>query len=133
MLIAEDLSPAVEGAVAAAGLPGAVVGVIIAATTLMPEGVSALRAAWANRPQTSLNLALGSGLASVGLTIPTVALVALWLDLPLALGLDTEHVVLLALTLFIATLTLATGRTTILQGGVHLVILCAFLVVAAAP
>lgn len=133
VFIAEDLSPAVEGAVAAAGLPGAVVGVIIAATTLMPEGVSALRAAWANRPQASLNLALGSGLASVGLTIPTVALVALWLDLPLALGLDTEHVVLLALTLFIATLTLATGRTTILQGGVHLVILCAFLVVAAAP
>lgn len=133
VLLADDLSPAVERAVAAAGLPGAMVGVIIAATTLMPEGVSSLRAAWANQPQTSLNLALGSALASLGLTIPAVALVALWLGLPLALGLDTEHVVLLALTLFIATVTLATGRTTILQGGVHLVILCVFLLVAAVP
>jgi Ca2+:H+ antiporter len=133
VLLAETLSPAVREAVVAAGLPGAFMGVVIAAVTLMPEGASALRAAWANRPQTSLNLALGSALASVGLTIPAVAAVALWLDLPLALGLATEHVVLLALTLFVATLTLATGRTTVLQGGVHLVILGAFLLVAAVP
>ena len=68
------------------------VGVVIAAVTLLPEGVSAVRAAWANRPQTSLNLALGSALSSIGLTIPVVAAVSLVYDLPLALGLDPEHV-----------------------------------------
>jgi Ca2+:H+ antiporter len=133
VLLAETLSPAVAGAVREAGMPGSVVGVVIAAVTLLPEGASALRAAWINRPQTSLNLALGSALASTGLTIPTVAFVSLWFDLPLALGLDAEHIILLALTLFAATLTLATGRTTVLQGGVHLVILGAFLTIAMVP
>ena len=133
VLIADSLSPAVEAAIRGAGLPGAVVGVVIAAVTLLPEGVSAARAAWHNRPQTSLNLALGSALSSIGLTIPVVAAVSLAFDLPLALGLDAEHATLLALTLFISTLTLATGRTTVLQGGVHLVILGAFLTFAAVP
>ena len=133
VLIAEDLSPAVEGVIRDAGLPGAVVGVVIAAVVLLPEGVTALRAAWTNRPQTAINLALGSALASIGLTIPTVAVVSLWLDLPLALGLEKEHVALLVLSLFIATLTLARGRTTVLQGGVHLVIFGAFLTIAVMP
>lgn len=133
ILLAETLSPALEAAIRGVGLPGAVVGVAIAAVTLLPEGVSALRAAWANQLQTSLNLALGSALASIGLTIPTVALVSLMFELPLALGLEAEHVTLLVLTLFVATLTLATGRTTVLQGGVHLVILGAFLTIAAVP
>ncbi len=133
VLLAEALSPAVEAAIRGAGLPGAVVGVVIAAVTLLPEGASAVRAAWANRLQTSLNLALGSALSSIGLTIPVVAMVSLVYDLPLALGLDSEHVILLALTLFVSTLTLATGRTTVLQGGVHLVILGAFLTFAAIP
>jgi Ca2+:H+ antiporter len=133
VLLAETLSPAVEAAVRGAGLPAAFVGVVIAGVTLMPEGFAAVRAAVGNRVQTSLNLALGSALASVGLTIPVVAAVSLAHGAPLALGLDAEHVVLLALTLFAGTLTLATGRTTILQGGVHLVILGAFLTVSAVP
>lgn len=133
VLIADSLSPAVEAAIRGAGLPGAVVGIVIAAVTLLPEGMSALRAAWGNRLQTSLNLALGSALSSIGLTIPVVAAVSLAFDLPLALGLDPEHATLLALTMFVSTLTLATGRTTVLQGGVHLVILGAFLTFAAVP
>lgn len=133
ILLADTLSPPLEAAVREAGLPAAVVGLVIAGVTLLPEGVSALRAAWANRPQTSLNLALGSALSSIGLTIPLVAAVSLWLGLPLALGLDDEHLVLLALTLFVSTLTLATGRTTVLQGGVHLVIAGAFLTITLMP
>jgi Ca2+:H+ antiporter len=131
--LAESLSPVVEGAVVQAGLPVALVGVAIAVVVLMPEGTAALRAARANRLQTSLNLALGSALASICLTIPSVALLSLALGQPLALGLDAEHIVLLILTLFMATLSLATGRTTILQGGIHLVIFGAFLTISAMP
>ena len=100
---------------------------------LLPDGLSTFRAARANRLQTSLNLALGSAMASIGLTIPAVAAVSLILGTPLVLGLEAEHVVLLVLSLFAATLSLATGRTTILQGGVHLVIFGAFLTIAAVP
>lgn len=133
VLLAKTLSPAVESAVLGAGLPMTFVGVIIAAVVLLPEGLSALAAARANRVQTALNLSLGSALASIGLTIPTVAAVSLIIDKPLHLGLAAEHVVLLVLTLFTSTLTLGTGRTTTLQGGVHLVIFGAFLVIAAVP
>jgi Ca2+:H+ antiporter len=133
ILLAEALAPAVEGAVARAGLPAALVGVAIAAVVLMPEGLAALRAARANRIQTSLNLALGSALASICLTIPTIALISIALGQPLILGLEAKHMVLLVLSLFMATLTLAMGRTTILQGGIHLVIFGAFLTIAAVP
>lgn len=133
VLLAKTLSPVIERAVDSAGLPPAFVGVVIASVVLLPEGLSALRAARANRLQTSLNLSLGSALATIGLTIPVVAVVSLTLNIPLALGLRPEHIVLLVLTLFMSTLTLATGRTTVLQGGVHLVIFGAFMVIAAVP
>lgn len=133
VLLAEVLSHEVEGAIEHAGLPDALVGVAIALVVLMPEGLASLRAARANRLQTSLNLALGSALASLCLTIPTVAILSLALGRTLILGLEAEHVVLLVLSLFMATLSLASGRTTILQGGIHLVIFCAFLTISAIP
>jgi Ca2+:H+ antiporter len=133
ILLAKTLSPAVDRAIAAAGLPDACVGIVIAAVVLLPEGMAAFRAAQVNRLQTSLNLALGSALASIGLTIPAVTVVALALGIPLALGLQAQHIVLLVLSLFASTLTLAAGRTTVLQGGVHVVIFAAFLVIAAVP
>ncbi len=133
VLLAEMLAHPVELAVAQAGLPHAIVGVAIALVVLMPEGTAALRAARANRVQTSLNLALGSALASICLTIPTVAVFSLVLGQKLILGLDAEHIVLLVLSLFVGTLTLATGRTTVLHGGIHLVIFVAFVVLAAVP
>ena len=133
VLLAETLAPTVEHAVARAGLPAALVGVVIAMTVLLPEATAALRAARANRLQTSLNLALGSALASICLTIPAVALLSIVLGQPLILGLEAEHIVLLLLSLFVATLSLAMGRTTILQGGLHLVIFGAFLTIAAIP
>lgn len=133
MLLAKNLSPVIEARVLAAGLPKAVVGIIIAAVVLAPEGFSALRAAQANRVQTSLNLAIGSALASIGLTIPAVALVALALGLDLELGLAPGGLVLLGLTLLVATLTLGQGRTTIVQGVIHLVIFATYLFTTIVP
>jgi Ca2+:H+ antiporter len=133
VLLAKTLSPALQAGVAAAGLPAAVVGVSIAALVLMPEGLAAVRAARADRLQTSLNLALGSALATIGLTIPAVAAASVLLGLDLVLGLEARDTVLLVLTLFVATLTLGTGRTTVLQGAVHLVVFAVFLFLAASP
>jgi Ca2+:H+ antiporter len=109
------------------------VGIVIATLVLLPEGLAAVRAAQANRLQTSLNLALGSALASIGLTIPTVAAVSIVLQKPLELGLSSKDQVLLALTLIVGVVTLGTGRTTVLQGIVHLVIFAAFLFFALVP
>jgi Ca2+:H+ antiporter len=131
--LAKSLTPALEAGVAWLGVPKAVVGIVIAALVLLPEGLAALRAARANRLQTSLNLALGSALASIGLTIPAVAVVSIVLAQPLELGLGTKDQVLLALTLLVGVITLGTGRTTVLQGIVHLVIFAVFLFFAVVP
>jgi Ca2+:H+ antiporter len=131
--LAKSLTPALEAGIAALGAPKAVVGIVIAALVLLPEGLAALRAARANRLQTSLNLALGSALASIGLTIPAVAIVSIVLGQPLELGLGTKDQVLLALTTLVGVITLGTGRTTVLQGIVHLVIFAAFLFFAVVP
>ena len=131
--LAKALSPALERGLAAAGAPKAVVGIAIAALVLMPECVTAIRAARADRLQTSLNLALGSALASIGLTIPAVAAVSIIFGQELVLGLEAKEEVLLALTLITGVVTLGTGRTTVLQGAVHLTILAAFLFLAVVP
>jgi Ca2+:H+ antiporter len=133
VLLAKTLSPTIEAAVIGAGLPLTVVGVVIAALVLAPESLAAYKSARRNRLQTSLNLALGSALATIGLTIPSVAIVSLVLDLPLALGIDAKSMTLLALSLFVATLSLGTGRTTVLQGVVHLVIFAAYLFTTVVP
>jgi Ca2+:H+ antiporter len=131
--LAKILTPTVEFGIDYLGVPKAVVGIVIAALVLLPEGVAALNAAQANRLQTSLNLALGSALATIGLTIPAVAAVSLAIGQPLELGLDGKNEVLLALTLLLGVITLGTGRTTILQGIVHLVVFAAFLLFAVVP
>jgi Ca2+:H+ antiporter len=110
-----------------------VVGVAIATIVLLPESIAALRAARRNRLQTSLNLALGSILASIGLTTSAVAALALVLDAPLTLGLDPGATVLLVLSFAVAILTLAGGKTTVLQGAVHLVIFAAWLFLVFVP
>jgi Ca2+:H+ antiporter len=133
VLLAKSLAPAIEVAVAGAGAPKTVVGIIIAMVVLLPESLAALRAARANRLQTSLNLALGSALASIGLTIPAVAIVSLATGWTLTLGIDVKSTVLLLLSLLVTTLTLGTGRTTVLQGAVHLVIFAAYLFTTVVP
>jgi Ca2+:H+ antiporter len=131
--LAKMLTPTVEFGIAYLGVPKAVVGIIIATLVLLPEGLAALGAARNNRLQTSLNLALGSALATIGLTIPAVAAVSIALRQPLELGLDAKDQVLLALTLLLGVITLGTGRTTVLQGIVHLVIFIVFLFFAVVP
>jgi Ca2+:H+ antiporter len=131
--LAKVLSPAIERAVAAAGAPRSVVGIAIAVVVLMPETGAAIRAARANRLQTSMNLAIGSALASIGLTIPVVALASVALATPLVLGLEAKDLVMLALTFVVSAVTLATGRTHLMQGAVHVVMFAAFLFLALVP
>ncbi|ULJ76054.1 calcium:proton antiporter [Rhizobium gallicum] len=131
--LAKSLTPSVEAGISWLGMPKAVVGIVIAGVVLLPECLAALGAAQANRLQTSLNLALGSALATIGLTIPVVALVSILLGQPVALGLDEKDQTLLVLTLIISVITLGTGRTTVLQGIVHLVVFAVFLFFAVAP
>jgi len=131
--LAKVLSPAIENAVAAAGAPKATIGIAIALLVLLPETLAAVRAAYADRLQTSINLAMGSALASIGLTIPAVALASVLLDKQLILGLDAKELVLMTLTFLVAAFTLATGRTNIMLGAVHVVIFAAFLFLALVP
>lgn len=133
VLLAKQLSPTLEAAVVGAGMPLAVVGVMIAALVLAPESLAAVKAARRNRLQTSLNLALGSALATIGLTIPTVAVVSLTMGWNLSLGIDAKAITLLGLSLIVSTLSLGTGRTTVLQGIVHLVIFFAYLFTTIVP
>ncbi|MEU1889443.1 ionic transporter y4hA [Micromonospora rifamycinica] len=130
---AKTVSPTIEAGVAAANLPQAFVGVVIALLVLLPETLAAARAARRDRVQISLNLALGSAMASIGLTIPAIALASIWLDGPLLLGLGGTQLTLLALTVVTGVLTVVPGRATVLQGGVHLVLLAAFVFLAASP
>jgi Ca2+:H+ antiporter len=131
--LAKALTPIMEFGIERVGAPKTVVGIIIAGLVLLPEGLAAYRAARANRLQTSMNLALGSVLASIGLTIPAVAAVSILLVKPLTLGITPKEGVLLALTLLVSVITLGTGRTTVLQGIVHLVIFAAFLFLSIVP
>jgi len=133
VLLAKKLSPTLEAAVLRMGAPNALVGVIIAGIVLLPEGLAALRAARANRLQTSLNLALGSALASIGLTIPTVSFVSLAMGSHLRLGIDAKSSLLLMLSLFVAVLALRTGRTIILHGVVLLTVFVVYLFMTIVP
>ncbi len=133
VLLAKALSPALETAVEGVGAPKTLVGIIIATVVLLPESIAAYQAARANRLQTSMNLALGSALASIGLTIPAVAMVSLATGLTLELGIDDKSTVLLLLSLIVATLSLGTGRTTVMQGTIHLVIFAVYLFTAIVP
>ena len=131
--LAEILNPVIEAGVKAMGAPKTIIGIAIALLVLLPEGYAAVRAARANRLQSSLNLALGSALASIGLTIPAVATIAIVFHLPLSLGISSLNMVFLFLSLFIGGLTLAIGRTTMLQGMVHLIIFAEYLFLSLVP
>lgn len=131
--LAKVISPSVESAVASVGAPKAVVGLLIATIVLLPEFITAVLAARQNRLQTSLNLALGSGVASIALTIPVVSAYSIWKGQPLALGLDPKSTVFLFLTFIICALTLGNGKATALQGIVHLIIMFAFFAVTLMP
>nr|WP_218021219.1 ionic transporter y4hA [Nocardia crassostreae] len=131
--LAKTVSPSIESGIAAAGLPPSAVGVVIAMLVLLPETIAAVRSARRDQVQISLNLALGSAMASIGLTIPAIALVSIWIEGPLMLGLGATQMVLLALTVVVGALTVVPGRATLLQGCVHLVLFSGFVFLAVSP
>ncbi|CAB4766303.1 unannotated protein [freshwater metagenome] len=131
--LAKILSPTIESTVSSLGLPYAVVGVVIALLVLAPESIAAALNAARDRVQVSLNLGFGSSMASIGLTIPTIAVASIWLDGPLVLGLEPMQIVLLAITVAVATLTVVPGRAKPIQGVVHLAILATFLFFSLVP
>ena len=131
--LAKMLSPTIERGVEAAAAPRSVVGIVIALLVLLPETWAAVRAARADRLQSSMNLALGSALACIGLTVPVVVLASVVFDLPLILGLTPKDMVLLVLTFLVSAVTLGAGRTYVMQGAVHLVLFAAYLFLALVP
>ena len=131
--LAKMLSPTIERGVAAAHAPRAVVGIVIAGLVLLPETWAAVRASRANRLQTSMNLAVGSALATIGLTVPMVVVASTLFHLPLVLGLSPKDMALLAVTFLVSAVTLGTGRTYMMQGAVHLVLFAAYLFLAFVP
>ena len=133
VVLAKSLAPALEAGVGAAGAPLAIVGVIIAAIVLLPETAAAVRAAARNRLQSSINLALGSAVACIGLSVPTIALVSSWIGQPLELGISAGSTVLMVLGFVVAIITYGTGRTNLLSGIVHLVLLATYVFTIFAP
>ena len=133
IFMAKGLSPVIEDFVENIGAPRALVGVIIASVVLLPEGLAAIRAARNNQIQSSINLGLGSALASVGLTIPAVSVVCIMFDIPFVLGLDMKSIILLALSVFTVMLSLSRGKTNHLYGTVLLVNLAAYIFMVIVP
>jgi Ca2+:H+ antiporter len=133
VLLAKKFSLVVDAVAAVIGAPPAFAGVVVAVLILLPEGVAAVGAARKDNLQKSINLALGSSLATIGLTVPAVAVAAYALDMQLVLGLSAQDTVLLVLTLILCMLTLGGGRTNILFGLVHLVVFAVFLFLVFVP
>ena len=131
--LAKITSPSIEDGVDSIGAPPSAVGVAIALLVLLPETLAAVRNARRGRMQTSFNLAFGSAMASIGLTIPAIALATVWLEGPLVLGLGATQIVLLTITTLVTALTVLPGRATLQEGGVHLVLFAAFLFLAINP
>ena len=131
--LAKAISPTIEAAVEAFDAPRAAIGIAVALIVLLPESTAAIRAALANRLQTSMNLALGSALATIGLTVPIVVGVCIAFDIPLVLGVEGKDIVLLALTLIVGTIGIVAGRTNVMYGAVQIVIFAAFLFLALVP
>ena len=133
VLLAKKFSQVVDAGAALIGAPPAFAGILVALLILLPESVAAVGAARKNDLQKSINLALGSSLATIGLTIPAVAVAAYALDKQLVLGLPAQDMVLLGLTFILGMLTLGTGRTNILFGLVHLVVFAVFMFLVFVP
>lgn len=133
VLFSKQLSPTIEGIVISVGAPKSLVGIIIATVILLPEGMAAIKAVRKNRLQTSLNLALGSAIASIGLTIPSVAIVCVLTGMEINLGIDEKSTVLLLMSIFVISVSFNTNKTNIQQGIVLLVLFATYLFTTIVP
>lgn len=125
--LTEELGLIVQRAVAAMNAPVALVGVIVAILVLAPEAMGAVQAARRDQLQRSVNIALGSVLATIGLTMPAVLMIGLAMDKTIVLGVDPEGMVLLGITFLVSVITFGGERTNMLQGAVHIVMFLVFL------
>lgn len=133
VLLAKLAGTIIGTAVEAAGVPNGVTGVIIALIVLTPESIAAVKAAKQDDLQKSINLTLGSCLATIGLTVPAMAAANIVLGQTLVLGLDARDMTLLITTLMASILTFGTGRTNVLFGFLHLVLFGTFLFLTFVP
>jgi Ca2+:H+ antiporter len=133
VLLAKKFSLVVDAVADRIGAPPAFAGLLVALLILMPEGVSAIAAARKNDLQKSINLALGSSLATIGLTIPAVGIATYALDQQLVLGLNPANTALLFLTFLLSMLTFGTGRTNVLFGLVHMVVFAVYVFMVFVP
>jgi Ca2+:H+ antiporter len=133
VLLSKAFGTFLKTGLASLGAPQGLPGFLVALLILFPESITALRASRANELQRSINLALGSSLATIGLTLPAVAGISLYLGRDLILGLDSKATVLLILTLLVSTLTFGTGRTNILYGFIHLIIFATYILLIFLP
>lgn len=133
VLLAKKFSLVVDAGIALVGAPEALAGVLVALLILLPESVAAISAARHNDLQKSINLALGSSLATIGLTIPAVAVAAYIMDKPLELGLSAQKMILLGMTFLLSMLTFGTGRTNILFGMIHIVVFAIYIFMVFVP
>jgi Ca2+:H+ antiporter len=133
ILLAKKFAIILEAGLDRAGAPPAVAGIVIAMIVLAPESISAVRAARRDVLQKSLNLALGSSLATIGLTIPAVAMTNIVIGKQIQLGISARDTLLLALTLFLSVITFGSGRTNILAGLVHLIVFATFVFLVFIP
>lgn len=133
VLLAKKFSVVIDAVTAATGAPAAFTGIVVATLMLLPESVAAIAAARRNELQRSVNLALGSSLATIGLTIPAVSVAVIVLEKPLVLGLSERDTVLLLLTALISMMTVGSGRTNILFGLVHLIVFAVFIFTVFVP
>jgi len=133
VLLSKKFSIVVDVVTAKIGAPPAFAGVVVALLILLPESVAAVSAARKNDLQKSINLALGSSIATIGLTVPAVAVAAYALDKELVLGLSNQHMLILLLTFMLSMLTFGTGRTNMMFGLVHMVVFAVFVFMVFVP
>jgi len=133
VLLSKKLAVLVDYGTAQLGAPAALGGVLVAILVLAPEGLAALEAASQNKLQRSVNICLGSALATISLTVPAVVIIGLVTGDPVVLGLDATETVLLCLTLLMSIVTFGANRTTMLQGMSHFVVFVAYMVLLFDP
>jgi Ca2+:H+ antiporter len=133
VLLAEKFAIPLDNSIERFGLPQAFGGAVIAALVLAPEGIGAIAAAFRNQLQRSVNILLGSVLATIGLTIPAVVIIGFVTKRSITLGLEGANLPLLFLTLAASIITFGSGKTNVLQGCVHLLLFAVFLLLIFAP
>jgi Ca2+:H+ antiporter len=131
--LSKYLAVIVEQGISELNVPTAFGGILIAVLILAPESIAALEAALANRLQRSINLCLGSALATLALTVPFVLTIGLVTGHTINLGLSGDNAILLMLTILVSMLTFGGGRTNMLQGAVHLLLFLSFLLLIFSP